>query len=88
MAFEALMTFIALGIGVFLIGVPSYKLVRTLFPPKRNPLEEAKERLERARLEAEAALLNKQTEKLYNNLYKDVLEDDVETDTEKEQRRF
>jgi hypothetical protein len=86
MAFEALLTFIVLGIGVLGIGIPSYRLVRTLFPPKRNPLEEAKERLERARLEAEAAKLNKQTENLYNNLYKDVLEDDV--DSEKEHRRL
>lgn len=86
MAFEMLLTAFAIGIGVFFIGIPSYKLFRTLVPPKRNPLEEAREKLEQARLEAEAAKLNKQTEKLYNDLYRDVLEDEPES--EKEHRRL
>jgi hypothetical protein len=86
--FEALLTLLALGIGVFLIGIPFYKLVKSVIPPKRNPLEEAKERLEQARLEAEAVRLNKETEKLYSELYKETLEDDTESETEKDHRRL
>lgn len=85
MAFELILIMTALGIGTFLIGIPSYKLIKSMIPQKRNPLAEAKIRLEQARLEAEAAKLNKETEKVYENLYKDVLEDDS---SEKEQRKL
>jgi hypothetical protein len=78
MAFEVLLTAIALGIGIFFIGIPSYKLFRTLNPPKKNPLDEAKERLEQAKLEAEAARLNKQAEQVYQDLYHETLEDSDE----------
>lgn len=84
MPFEILLLMLALGTGIFMIGIPSYKLVKSLFPTKRNTLAEAKERLQQARVESEAALLNKETERLYENLYKDVLEDEP---SEKENRK-
>ncbi len=86
MLFEEILFAVAIGIGVFLIGVPSYKLFKLAFPPKRDPLKEAKERLEKAKAEAEAAKLEKETEKVYHELYQDVLEDD--TTNEKEHRRL
>jgi hypothetical protein len=76
MLFEDLIMLLALGSGVFLIGIPFYKLLRAVVPQKRDPVAEAKIRLEAAKADAEAAKLNKQTEKLYDDLYKDVIEDD------------
>ncbi len=45
-------------------------------PQKRNPLAEAQERFEQARLEVEAARLDKEREKLYNQMYNEALEDE------------
>lgn len=84
MAFELLLIAFTIGIGTFLIAIPSYKMVKALIPPKRNPLEEAQDRLEQARLEAEAARLNKEAESLYKNMYQEVMDEDYE----KEQRRL
>jgi hypothetical protein len=88
MAFEMLLIAFAIGIGVFLIGIPFYKLVKAMIPPKRNPLAEAKERLEQARLEAEAARLNKETEQVYSRLYTETLEEPEESEEEKTHRRL
>ncbi len=73
---EDLLVFIAIGIGVFFIGIPLIKLVKQLTPKKRNPLAEAKEKLEQARLEVEAAKLNKEAEEVYSYLYEDVLNEE------------
>lgn len=85
--FEHLLVVLVIVVGVYFIGIPAWKLYRTLVPPKKDPLKEAKIRLEIARSEAEAAKLNQETEKLYDNLYKDVLEDDSDKD-EKHVRRL
>jgi len=79
---EQILIVLLLLSSVFLIGIPFVKLVRTLVPSRRNPVRVAQERLEQARLEAEAARLNKETEKVYEDLYHDVLDD-----TETENRR-
>jgi hypothetical protein len=76
MLFEQLLILSALGIGVFFILIPLVKLIKSITPKKRNPLAEAKERLEQARVEVQAARLNKETEQVYDELYKDVLEDE------------
>jgi hypothetical protein len=85
---EMLAILFAGGIGIFMIGIPGYKLYRAAFPPKRNALKEAQERLEQARLEAEAAKLNKETEKVYEDLYHDVLEDEPSEDENSKHRRL
>lgn len=85
MLFEDIMLLILLGSSVFLIGVPFYKLVKKVVPHKKNPLVDAKERLEQARLEVEAIRLDKEREKLYNQMYKEVLEDEEET--QKQEKR-
>jgi hypothetical protein len=85
--FENLLLILVIVVGVYFIGIPSYRLYRTVVPPKKDPLKEAKLRLEQARLEAEAAKLNKETEQVYNNLYKDVLDDDS-NEEEKHTRRL
>lgn len=76
MLLEDILLFLLLGSGVFLIGLPFYKLVRTIVPNRRNPVKEAKERLEQARLELEAAKVNKEVEKVYEDLYSDVTNED------------
>jgi len=86
MLFEDILLALAASVAIFMIGLPTYKLFRLLSPPKRDPVAEAKERLEKARLEAEAARLEKETEKVYHDLYQDVLEDD--SDSEKHNRRL
>jgi hypothetical protein len=87
MLFESVLLFIAVSIAIFFIGIPLVKLVKTLIPPKRDPLQEAQQRLEIARKEAEAARLNKEAEKLYQKMYQEVLEDDTSQE-EKEKSRL
>lgn len=54
-----------------------------MVPSKKDPVVEAKERLEVARAEAEAARLNKETEKVYSHLYEEVLQDEEEGERKK-----
>lgn len=87
MWFEDIMLLALLASGVFLIGIPLYKLGRYLVPNKRNSLIQAKERLEQARLDAEAARLNKETEKLYNKMYEEALQDEGASQDEQQQEK-
>jgi hypothetical protein len=88
MLFEELIVLLLLGSGVFLIGVPFYRLIRKLIPHKRDPLKEAQERLEQARLEVEAARLNKEAEKLYSQMYDESLDDNDDENNTQNRRRF
>jgi len=72
MLLEDLLILLGATGSVFLIGIPLYRLVNAIVPRKRDPLAEAKERLEQARLEAEAARINKETERLYEHMYDEV----------------
>jgi hypothetical protein len=76
MLFEDILMLIALGSSVFFIGIPIWKLIKTIVPQKRDPVAEAKQRLAVAKADAEAAKLNKEAEKVYEELYQDVLQDD------------
>lgn len=79
MLFEDILLLLGLGAGVFFIGIPLYKIVRIILPQKRDPVKEAKQRVEVARADAEAAKLNKEAEKIYEELYSDVLDDNKTT---------
>jgi hypothetical protein len=81
MLLEDLLILLAGVSGVFFIGLPLWKLMRLAFPSKRDPLAEAKQRLEIARAEAEAAKLNKEAERVYNEIYQEVLEDQISDET-------
>ncbi len=83
MWFEDVMLLLLLVSCTFLIGLPIYKFVKMVKPSKRNALAEAKERLEQARVEIEAARLNKETEKLYDSMYQESLENEEEIQQEK-----
>ena len=87
MTFEGIMMILALGVGTFMIAIPGWRLFRKLNPPKADPLGDAKVRLEVAKQEKEAAVLNKETEKLYDEMYHDVLEDDDTSDETKHTTR-
>jgi hypothetical protein len=77
MALEYILLLLALGSGAFFIGIPTFKIINALIPrSKKSALAEAKERLEQARSDAAAAKLNKQTERLYNEMYEEALHDD------------
>jgi len=76
-AFEGLMIAFLIAMSVLFIGIPLIKIVKMMLPgPKKDSLKEAAERLEVAKKEAQAARLNKETEKVYSELYSEVLEED------------
>ena len=75
MLFEDLLFLIAIGATIFLIGIPLFKLVKTMIPNRRDPVVEARKRLEIAQKETEAARLNKEAEQLYQKMYQEALED-------------
>lgn len=79
MWFQDLLLLLLLACSIFFIGIPLFKLIKMLIPkPRRNPLADAKERLEQAKLEVEAARLDKEREKLYNQMYTEALQDEEE----------
>jgi hypothetical protein len=86
MWFEEILLLMLLASTVFLIGVPTFKYVKTVIPKRRNSLVEARERLEQARLDAEAARLNKEAEKLYEDMYKEALQDEDLKQTEQQEK--
>ena len=86
MWFQDLLLLLLLASSIFLIGIPLFKLAKLLIPQKkRNPLVEAKVRLEQAKLEVEAARLDKERDKLYDQLYEEALEDD--SDIQQQEKR-
>lgn len=64
-------------IGAVFIILPIIKFVRSL-NPKKDPVKEATLRLQRARIELEAARLNKETNALYEQLYQETIDDNDE----------
>lgn len=85
-AFEGILLALLIGLGIFMVGIPLAKVFRLLFPKKVDSLEEAKVRLEVARKEAEAARLNKETEKVYSEIYSEILEDDDTIEKESDRK--
>jgi len=58
-------------LALYFIGVPLFKLIKLYVYQIQDPLETAVARLERARKEAAAAQVDKETNQVYDNLYKD-----------------
>lgn len=75
MKFELMLIAGLLCISFFLIVLPLYKFYRAITPVKRDPIMEARIRLDTAKAEAEAAALNKKAEQIYEELYNEALED-------------
>ena len=74
MLFENLIILIIAGAVIFMIGIPIYKFIAQILPKKNDPLADAKNSLERARVEVEAAKLHKKAEELYDDLYEETLQ--------------
>jgi hypothetical protein len=83
MLFEQILILILFISAIYFIGIPVYKIAKQLAPVKKDPLAEAKVRLEVAKQEIEAAKLNKEAEQIYSKLYEEVLVDDQESDRKK-----
>lgn len=81
MFLQDMLIVLALSLGFFFVGIPLYKIVKNILPKKRDPLKEARERLEIAHKEAEAAKLNKEAEKLYDQMYSETLDDQESTNS-------
>ena len=87
MLFEDLMILLVGGIGILYVARPLYMLVRAAIPHRRNPLAEARERLEQARLEVEAAKLIRETERLYDTQYNPSDEEEDEKKRKSDEQR-
>ncbi len=85
MLFEDLLILLATISAIGLIGIPIYKLTKEIIPAirQKNPVAEAKVRLETAKYELEAARLNKEAEKLYEQMYSETLEEESDKTDER-----
>lgn len=69
----------ALGVVLGVVGWPIYSFLSRRSARKRDPLEEAQERLRVAKRDAEAARLNREAEQVYERMYDDAIGDDPAT---------
>jgi hypothetical protein len=75
MLLEDLLLAAAVGVALIVAGVPIVRLAKLAPWRRKDPLAEAQERLRIAKLEAEVARVNRETEKIYEGLYGDALGD-------------
>jgi hypothetical protein len=75
MLLEDLLLAAAVGVVLLVAGVPIVRLAKLAPWRRKDPLAEAEERLRIAKLEAEIAKVNRETERIYEGLYGDVLDD-------------
>jgi hypothetical protein len=66
----------AVGAVLLLFGVPILRFLKGAPWRRKDPLAEAQERLRVAKMEAEAARLNREAEKIYESLYEETLTKD------------
>jgi hypothetical protein len=83
MLLEDILLAIAVAVVLVIVGRPIVRFLK--FAPRRakDPLAEAHERLRIAKLEAEAARVNREAEKIYEHLYEETLSDDLALETAK-----
>ncbi len=75
MLLEDFLLVVAVGVVLAMIGWPIYRLFHRAPWRRKDPLAEAQERLRVAKLDAETARLNREAEKIYEEMYKETLED-------------
>jgi hypothetical protein len=73
MLLEDLLLAVAVGVVLLLFGVPIIRFLKVAPWRRRDPLAEAQERHRLAKLEAEAARLNRETEKIYESMYEETV---------------
>ena len=74
MVAEDLLLIVAVGVVLGFVGWPVYLFAHRLSRRKGDPLADAQERLRIARIEAETARVNRETERIYDEMYKETLE--------------
>ncbi len=74
MLLEDILLAVVVGVVVLIIGLPIVRFLKAVPLRRRDPLAEAQERLRIAKLEAEAARVNREAEEIYKHLYEDTLE--------------
>jgi hypothetical protein len=76
MLLEDILLAVALGIVLLTIGIPIVRLVKAAPWRREDPLAAAQERLRIAKLEAEVAKVNREADRIYDDLYEEALADD------------
>jgi hypothetical protein len=76
MLLEDILLAVVVGVVLVMISVPIIRFMKVAPWRRRDPLAEARERLRIAQLEAEAAKVNREAEKIYEHLYAETLADD------------
>jgi hypothetical protein len=89
MLLEDLLLAVAIGIVGLMVGWPLVRFLKAAPWRRKDPLAEAHERLRMAKLEAEAARVNREAEKIYERMYEETVSSDreaagVRIETEKE----
>jgi hypothetical protein len=75
MLLEDIVLAVAVGVVLLMAGLPIYRFLRVAPWRRRDALAEAQERLRIAKLEAEAARVNREAERVYESLYEETLSD-------------
>ena len=76
MLLEDLLLAVAIGIVGLFVGLPLVRLLRGASWRRKDPLAEAHERLRKAKLEAEAARVNREAEQIYERMYDETMSSD------------
>jgi hypothetical protein len=76
---------LAIGIVLGVVGWPIYRLAHRRSWRRSDPLAEAQERLRIAKLDAETVRLNREAERVYDDMYKEALEEQPPPPDEKKQ---
>jgi hypothetical protein len=76
MLLEDILLAVAVGVVLLMVGVPIVRFLKIAPWRRKDPLAEAQERLRVAKLEAEAARVNREAEKIYEQMYEETVADD------------
>jgi hypothetical protein len=76
MLLEDIVLAVVVGVVLLLVGIPIARLLKVASWRQKDPLAEAHERLRIAQREAEAARVNREAEKIYEQLYDEALAED------------
>ena len=80
MLLEDILLVAATAIVLWFVGRVVIRIGKALWARRRNPIEEARERLRVAEQETEAAQLNKKADDLYEHLYEETLSEEEDKD--------
>lgn len=75
MLLEDILLAVAVGVVLLMVGLPIVRFLKGAPWRRKDALAQAQERLRIAKLEAEAARVNREAEKIYEHLYEDALAD-------------